>query len=163
MQLTTFTDYTLRVLIYVGAKGEGLATISEIADCFGISKAHLMKVVYELGHAGLLETVRGKHGGIRLLRRPANIRVGDVVRSTENNLSAVACLSPNGTDCRIEGVCVLKGAMRGAAEVFIAHLNQFTLADLLRPRAGLRRAIGLGDSERGLSKRLSLNPPKRKA
>jgi Rrf2 family protein len=102
MRLTLWTDYALRTLIYVGAKGGRLATIAEIAESFDISKTHLMKVVNRLGQQGYIDTIRGKGGGIRLVRPPREIRVGAVVRETEEELAVMGCLAETGF-CRIEG------------------------------------------------------------
>jgi Rrf2 family transcriptional regulator, nitric oxide-sensitive transcriptional repressor len=142
MHLTLWTDYALRTLIYVGAKGEELSTIAEIAESFGISKAHLMKVVNKLGQQGYIDTVRGKGGGIRLCRSPGEIRVGAVVRETEEDLAVMGCLSERGF-CRIEGCCVLRRALRQATAAFLRTLDEYTLADLLAPRASLVRSLGL--------------------
>ena len=92
MRLTLWTDYAFRTLIYIGAKGGGLATIAEIAESFDISRPHLMKVVNRLGAQGYVDTVRGRNGGIRLARPPAQIRVGAVVRDTEEDLAVMGCL-----------------------------------------------------------------------
>jgi Rrf2 family transcriptional regulator, nitric oxide-sensitive transcriptional repressor len=142
MRLTLWTDYALRTLIYVGAKGEELSTIAEIAKSFGISKTHLMKVVNKLGQQGYIDTVRGKGGGIRLRRPPAEICVGAVVRETEEDLAVMGCLSESGF-CRIEGCCVLRRALRRATAAFLRTLDEYTLADLLAPGATLVRSLGL--------------------
>lgn len=146
MRLTLWTDYALRTLIFVGAKG-GLATITEIAASFDISKTHLMKVVNRLGQHGYLATVRGKGGGLRLARPPAEIRVGKVVRDTEDELAVMACLSEPGF-CRIEGCCVLRRALREATEAFLATLDGYTLADLLAPGVPLAHSLGLESTVR---------------
>jgi len=142
MHLTLGTDYALRTLIYVGAKGKELSTIAEIAESFGISKTHLMKVVNKLGQQGYIDTVRGKGGGIRLRRPPAEIRVGTVVRETEEDLAVMGCLSERGF-CRIEGCCVLRRALHQATVAFLRTLDGYTLADLLAPGAVLVRSLGL--------------------
>ena len=129
MRLTLWTEYGLRTLIYVGAADGRLATIAEIAESFDISKAHLMKVVNKLGQQGYLDTVRGKGGGIRLARSAAEIRVGAVVRETEEELAVVGCLAATGF-CRIEGCCVLRRALREATLAFLRTLDGYTLADL---------------------------------
>ena len=143
MRLTLWTDYALRTLIFVGAKGGRLATIAEIAESYDISKAHLMKVVNRLGQQGYLDTVRGKGGGIRLARSPAEIRVGAVVRKTEEDLAVIGCLAEAGF-CRIEGCCVLRRALREATLAFLQTLDGYTLADLLAPGAQLVASLGLG-------------------
>jgi len=143
MRLTLWTDYALRTLIFVGAKGGRLATVAEIAQSFDISKAHLMKVVNRLGQQGYLDTVRGKGGGIRLARSPAEIRVGAVVRETEEDLAVMGCLAETGF-CRIEDCCVLRHALREATLAFLQTLDGYTLADLLEPTARLVASLGLG-------------------
>jgi Rrf2 family nitric oxide-sensitive transcriptional repressor len=143
MRLTLWTDYALRTLIFVGAKGGRLATIAEIAKSFDISKAHLMKVVNKLGQQGYLDTTRGKGGGIKLARLPAEIRVGAIVRETEEDLAVVGCLGETGF-CRIEGCCVLRRALREATLAFLQTLDGYTLADLLAPAAQLAASLGLG-------------------
>ena len=142
MHLTLWTDYALRTLIYVGAKGEQLSTIAEIAESFDISKSHLMKVVNKLGQQGYIDTVRGKGGGVRLRRPPAEICVGTVVRETEEDLAVMGCLAESGF-CRIEGCCVLRRALRQATVAFLRTLDGYTLADLLAPGVVLVRSLGL--------------------
>lgn len=140
MKLNLQTDYALRVLIHVGTNAGGLSTIQEIADAFSISKAHLMKVVHRLGKAGYLDTIRGKNGGMRLKRPPETIRIGDVVRSIEEDLAVIGCLGEEAF-CRIQGPCVLRGALRDATLAFLAVLDGYTLADLLTPRTALARLL----------------------
>ncbi len=142
MRLTLWTDYALRTLIYVGVKGERLSTIAEIAKSFDISKPHLMKVVNKLGQQGYIETVRGKGGGIRLRRPPAQIRIGAVVRDTEEELAVLGCLAEPAF-CRIQGCCVLRRAMREATQAFLHTLDGYTLAELLAPRTQLIRSLGI--------------------
>lgn len=142
MRLTLWTDYALRTLIYVGAKGGQLSTIAEIAESFDISKTHLMKVVNKLAQQGYLESVRGKGGGIKLGRPPARITVGAVVRETEDDLAVIGCLAGAGF-CRIEGCCVLRGALRKATSAFLETLDGYTLADLLVPRERLASLLGI--------------------
>jgi Rrf2 family transcriptional regulator, nitric oxide-sensitive transcriptional repressor len=142
MHLTLWTDYALRTLIYVGAKGDSLSTIAGIAGSFHVSKSHLMKVVNKLGQQGYIETVRGKGGGIRLGRPPEDIRVGEIIRATEEDLAVMGCLTESGF-CRIEGCCILRQALDEATRSFLRTLDTYTLADLLAPRAKLRRSLGL--------------------
>ena len=133
MQLTRYTDYSLRVLIYLAVHEEGLATIDEISEAYGISKAHLTKIVHQLGLAGYLETVRGRGGGLRLARPPEKIRIGDVVRQTEE-MSLVECFDPKTSHCRIEPVCGLQAVLREALQAFLRTLDGYTLADLVQRR-----------------------------
>jgi len=132
MRLTLHTDFALRVLIQVGLNDGKLTTIKEIAQTFDISKAHLMKVVNDLSQKGYLDTVRGRGGGIRLMREPRDINIGRVVRDTENQLDVIGCLEHKGY-CPIERVCVLRGALRNATDAFLAVLDAYTLADLIKP------------------------------
>jgi Rrf2 family nitric oxide-sensitive transcriptional repressor len=142
MKLNLQTDYALRVLIYVGTNADGLSTIQEIADAYAISRAHLMKVVHRLGKAGYLDTVRGKHGGMRLKRAAGTIRIGDVVRSIEEDLAVIGCLGQPDY-CRIQGPCVLRHALKDATDAFLAVLDGYTLADLLTPRSALARLLAV--------------------
>ena len=144
MRLTLWTDYALRTLIYVGARADRLATIGEVAETFDISRAHLTKVVNRLARQGYLEAVRGRGGGIRLARAAGDIRVGAVVRDSEEDLAVMGCLSGTGF-CRIEGCCVLRGALRQATLAFLQVLDAYTLAHLLSPRNKLSRSLGLLD------------------
>ena len=132
MRLTTFSDYAFRVLIYLGST-QGLATIADIANAYGISENHLMKVVHQLSRLGYIETVRGKGGGMRLARPPREIRVGEVLRATEDGFDLVECMGEGESDCRIVRACVLKGALGEAIAAFLGTLDRYTLADLVRP------------------------------
>lgn len=136
MHLTLYTDYSLRVLMYLGLKGEQLSTIREIADRYGISKNHLMKVVNELHRRGYIDTLRGKGGGIRLRRPPESLRLGDIIRETEQDLALVECFA-SGNTCRITPACTLKGALAEAMGAFFETLNRYTLADLVAPEKEL--------------------------
>jgi len=136
MRLTVFSDYTLRVLMYLALDRTRLATIPEIASAYGISENHLMKVVHQLARAGVVESLRGKGGGIRLARPPEKIRLGDIVRATEGDAPIVECLSGDPQACRITSSCRLKGVLVDAFDALYDSLNEHTLADLVeRPRA----------------------------
>jgi Rrf2 family nitric oxide-sensitive transcriptional repressor len=142
MQLTRYSDFSLRVLIYLAVETERLATIEEIARAYGISKAHLMKVVHQLGLCGFVETVRGRGGGLRLARPAQEIPLGAVVRATEGNLSLVECFDPARSECAIEPACGLRPVLREALDAFLAVLDRYTLADLVaRRRAPLVRLL----------------------
>lgn len=134
MRITRYTDYSLRVLIYVAMRGETLSTIREISESYEISRNHLMKVVHQLNLNGYLETVRGKHGGIRLRQRPEEINVGQLVRVTERDLALVECMGEE-DNCVISPVCKLKHVMAEALEAFLSVLDRYTLQDLL-PTSG---------------------------
>ena len=141
MRLTAFTDYCLRVLMYAGAKESGLATIDEIAKSYGISRNHLMKVVFRLGQLGYLETLRGKGGGMRLAMAPEQINIGRLVRETEEDLSLVECFLGRDQQCRIASVCILRGALSEALAAFLGVLDGYTLADLLKPKRRLTQLL----------------------
>lgn len=126
MKLTRYTDYALRVLLYLGARPERLCSISEMSRSYGISQNHLMKVVHDLGKAGFVASARGRLGGIRLARPPEEIIIGSVVRHTEDGFDLVDCGS-----CIIAPACGLTGVLREALGAFMTVLDSHTLADLL--------------------------------
>ena len=130
MRLSTFSDYTLRVLMYLGVQPDRLATIAEIAAIHEISENHLMKVVHQLGRSGYIETVRGKGGGMRLARPLKDIVLGEVIRQTEGDSSMAECFAENST-CRIQPACRLKGILSEALSALFLVLDAYTLADLL--------------------------------
>lgn len=136
MRLTLHTDYALRVLIQTALNDGKLTTINDVAEAFGISKHHLTKVVNDLSQKGYLDTVRGRNGGIRLMRKPREINIGQVVRDTEDRLDVIECLHRAGY-CRIERACVLRGALSEAIEAFLSVLDTYTLADLIKPHKAL--------------------------
>jgi Rrf2 family nitric oxide-sensitive transcriptional repressor len=136
MRLSTFSDYSLRVLMYLGAQPDRLVTIAEIAAGHGISESHLMKVVHQLGRGGFIETVRGKGGGIRLGRAANDIGLGDVIRHTESDFALVECLGGSAT-CRIQGACCLNSILNQGVKALFLVLDGYTLADLLVNPQGL--------------------------
>lgn len=143
MHLTNFTDYSLRVLIYLAVKGEDRSTISEVAERFDISRNHLMKVVQELNRLGYLTAIRGKHGGLVLGRDPADISLGALVRDTERDLGLVECFGDRDA-CVISPACRLKSVLGEALGAFLAVLDRYTLADMLGPhRAELEQLLRL--------------------
>jgi Rrf2 family nitric oxide-sensitive transcriptional repressor len=141
MRLTDYTDYALRTLMYLGAHADATATIQEIADAYGISKNHLMKIVHEFGQAGYIETSRGRGGGIRLGRPPKEISIGDVVRLAEGEFKLVECFGPSGNRCAITPVCKLKTVFKRGLDAFMAELDRYTLADLIENRAALVKLL----------------------
>ncbi len=141
MRLTTYTDYALRVLIYLGLRGDDLSTIQEIAEQYSISKNHLMKVVHVLGQLGYVETIRGKKGGLRLARRPEAITVGEIIRRMEPDMALVECFRNADSQCRIVKTCILQNALGEALDRFFETLDGYTLADLLVPTEDLSRSF----------------------
>ena len=121
MRLTTFTDYSLRVLMYLALDRSRLATIPEIAKAFEVSQNHLVKVVHRLAQAGVIESVRGKGGGVRLARAPERIRIGEIVRMTEGDAPIVECFADDANGCRIAGPCRLKRALFDGFEALYAY------------------------------------------
>lgn len=142
MRLTVYSDYALRVLIYLGQHPDGRCTIADIAAAYGISRNHLMKVVHHLARHGDVASVRGRGGGIRLARPPQAINVGTIVRATERDGRSPDCLARRGGGCRIEAACALKDTFALAAEAFFTALDRITLADLLRTERRLERRAG---------------------
>ena len=133
MRLTRYSDYAIRVLLYLGSQPDDrLCSIGDIARSYGISQNHLMKVVNDLVNAGYLESVRGRFGGIRLARAPEAINIGEVVRHTEDGFDLVDCAS-----CIIAPACGLTGVLHEALAAFMHVLDRYTLADLQANRAGL--------------------------
>ena len=131
MQLSLHADYALRVLIYLGTRqGEVVAT-RQISDAYGISKHHLVRVVQTLGEHGYVELLPGRSGGVRLLREPESIRLGDVIRKAEPGLKLVECFDPATNTCPIASVCGLTRALLEARDQFLAVLDRYTLADVL--------------------------------
>lgn len=151
MRLTVYTDYALRVLMYLAIHPEPKPTIGEIAASYGISRNHLMKVVYELGRGGYIETVRGKGGGLRLARPEAEIGLGQLVRSTEPDFALVPCFEPVCAACAITPACRLRGALHQAQSAFLQVLDGYTLADLVENRAVLEPMLlrATDDAPRG--------------
>jgi Rrf2 family nitric oxide-sensitive transcriptional repressor len=143
MRLTTFSDYTLRVLIYLGVHDDEIATIGEIAQAYGISANHLMKVVHYLAQGGYIETARGKGGGMRLGLAPDKINIGELVRGTEDNTKLVECFDRENSKCRIEAACVLRGVLGKALDAFFRSLDAYTLADLIAPKSRLAKSLVL--------------------
>lgn len=150
MRLAEYTDYSLRVLMYCAAHPEQLVTIGELAERHGLSKNHLMKVVNDLARQGLLETTRGRGGGLRLLRPAATIRIGDVVRAAETDFRLVECFDPGLDRCTLTSNCRLKSVFGSALRAFFAELDATTLADLVAPAAPgrARRVVATLQPER---------------
>ena len=143
MRLTVYSDYSLRLLMYAALRPGELVTIQQVADAYGISRNHLMKVAFELGRHGYLKTVRGRRGGVALARPPDKIGLGEVVRRTEDDFNLVECFDAASDGCALSGPCRLKGALSRALKAYLAVLDEYTLADLTRNRAELARLLAV--------------------
>jgi len=141
MQLTQYSDYSLRVLMYLGLNDERRCTIREIAVAYGISENHLMKLIHQLGRLGYVTTTRGKNGGLKLAQPAKKINLAQVVRATEGNLRLVECFDRTSNTCRIAGLCVLTGVLQSALDAFFMTLEKFTLEDLLVPGNELKQRL----------------------
>jgi len=142
MRLTHYTDYSLRVLMYLAVRPDRFGTVQAVAEAYGVSRNHLMKVVQDLNRQGYIETVRGKGGGMRLRRAPQQINLGALVRDMESELGLVECFRPDNR-CVITPVCVLAGALNDALAAFLGVLDGYTLADLVAEPAPLQRLLNV--------------------
>jgi Rrf2 family transcriptional regulator, nitric oxide-sensitive transcriptional repressor len=143
MQLTRFTDYAVRVLVYTAARPDARCTSEEIAGAFGVSRHHLVKVVNELQHLGYLRTHRGRAGGFTLARAPEEIRLGEVVRRTEGTLAVVECFDRRTNTCPLARGCGLRGVLGEALDAFFAVLDRYSLADLVAQPQWVARLVAL--------------------
>jgi Rrf2 family nitric oxide-sensitive transcriptional repressor len=141
MRMTVHTDYALRLLMYLALKKDRLATITEIAATYDISRNHLAKVAYELGVAGYVVSVRGRGGGIRLAKPVEAIILGEVVRKAEPDMAFVQCMKPGGISCALIPACVLRRAVMLAGSAFLEVLDGYTLGDLIQQGAKLRALL----------------------
>ena len=133
MRLAEYTDYTLRVLMYCAIHRDRLVTIGELAEQHAVSKNHLMKIVNDLAKQGMLVTTRGRGGGLRLLKDPAAIRVGDVVRAAETDFRLVECFDPRTNECTLTPRCRLRHLLDAALRAYFQELDGATLADIAGP------------------------------
>lgn len=144
MRLTSFTDYSLRVLTYLGLQEDKLTTIREISDTYRLSENHLMKIIHTLGKLGYIETVRGRGGGMKLAEKPAQINLGRVVRQMEPDFAIVDCFDAQRRhDCVINPACRLQQVLEQAMQAFLDVLDNHTLADLLRNPKKLRSLLSI--------------------
>lgn len=143
MRLTSFSDYALRVLMYLTIAPDNRATIDEITEKFAISRNHLTKVVHLLGQKGFLNNTRGRGGGLNLALPPEEINIGAVVRVTEGKPCPAECFNRERNQCRIARVCHLRGVLGDAAEAFYRVLDQHTLADITNNETALRASLAI--------------------
>ena len=140
MHLTNFSDYSIRVMIYLGLQKSKLVTISDIAKAYEISENHLTKAVHQLAQRGYIETVRGKGGGLRLVRKPDTVNIGEMIRYSEGNTTLLPCMD-NEESCCIRPNCKLMGILREAQVALFTVLDKYTLADLLQQEAPLTQIL----------------------
>jgi Rrf2 family nitric oxide-sensitive transcriptional repressor len=143
MRLTAYSDYALRLLMYLAVRPERLSTIPEVATAYGISTNHLMKVAHQLGQAGYIETVRGRGGGLRLKQSASQIGLGAVVRHTEPDMDIVPCFRADNQDCPLRRVCSLRMALLRAQQAFLKVLDDYTIGDLVVAPEPLRSLLAL--------------------
>lgn len=143
MQMTAYSDYSLRVLMHAALCSGRRVTVDEVANAHGISRNHLVKIVHELGRNGYLETRRGVDGGFTLARSPEEIGVGDIIRLGEKSEKVIECADRREGPCRIRSVCRLKGMFDEAAEAFFKVLDAYSLADLVAKPSALRDRLNL--------------------
>lgn len=137
MRLTSYSDYSIRVLIYLATQNrEQLTNIKEISEVYQISKNHLMKIIYNLGKMGYIETIRGRNGGFRLAKKPSEINIGELIQKTEEDFHFVECFKDH-DHCIISPVCSLKFILNSALDAFLQVLNQYTLADIIKNKGTL--------------------------
>lgn len=147
MHLTQFSDYSLRLAIYLGCHPGQMVSVDEISRAYGISRHHLVKVVQTLTDLGVVEAQRGRGGGMRLAMHPTEINVGWLVRRSEPHFNLVECFDPGTNTCPIAPACGLKGALHRAQQAFLGVLDEYSLDQLLARRSDL--VALLGDSLRG--------------
>jgi Rrf2 family nitric oxide-sensitive transcriptional repressor len=140
MRLTQHTDYAFRLLIHAALRAPQLTTVREVAEDFSLSAPHLNKVAQTLAAHGYLQTIRGRSGGLRLIREPASIRLGQVARVTEPDFQIAPCMASDGA-CAIYEPCVLRTALSKALDAFLSELDNWSLADLVKKRKALLAAI----------------------
>lgn len=129
MQLTHFTDYALRALMYLAARPDEMSSVKEISEHYGISRNHMVKIAHRLSQLGYIETAKGKGGGIRIAKNAELLRLGDLIAEFEPNMLLVECFDPKTNTCLISGTCQLKHYLSDATKNFISSMNRYTLAD----------------------------------
>lgn len=148
MHLTSYSDYSIRVLLYLATQNnEQLTNIKEISETYHISKNHLMKIVYNLGKLGYIETVRGRNGGFRLAKEPSAINIGEVIRHTEEDFYLVECFKDH-NQCIVSPVCSLKFILNNALDAFLHVLDQYTVADIVENKVMLKAYFDSVKTER---------------
>ena len=146
MRLTVYTDFALRLMMYLSVEDTRHPPIQEIAKAYGISHNHLVKITQQLRELGWIETIQGRGGGLRLRVPPEEIGLGDVVRATEDDFRLTECFDPASSQCVLTEACQLSVVLHQALAAYFAVLDEHTVADLRRRRATLRGLLGLVES-----------------
>lgn len=141
MRLTQFTDYSLRVLIYLALHPKERVTIDQLTQAYGISRHHVRSVVHNLSKLGYIESTQGKGGGVSLAYKPADISIREIVENTENDFHIVECFNPDGNACPIEPLCILKQALSEASKHFLQTLESYSIEDLIKNKKGQLSAL----------------------
>lgn len=144
MRLTKQTSYAIRTLMYCAANPTGLSRVADIAKAYSISELFLFKLIKPLVDNNLLQTVRGRHGGVRLGRPASEITLYDAIRVTEENFALAECFEGGDVSCPLVNACEFNGALSEALEAFFAVLRTYTIADIADSRQNLRSRLGLG-------------------
>jgi Rrf2 family iron-responsive transcriptional regulator len=145
MRLTRQTNYAVRIMMYCAANSGRLSRIPEIASAYGVSELFLFKILQPLVEARLVETVRGRNGGVRLGREASEITLFDVIRVTEENFAMAECFENDAADCPLIDSCALNAALRKALGAFFDVLESYTIEDLVKERTDVRLLLGIGD------------------
>jgi len=143
MRLTRQTNYAIRIMMYCAANPGRLSRIPEIASAYSVSELFLFKILQPLVEHGLVETVRGRNGGVRLARPADQVTLFDVVRVTEESFAMAECFENDGSGCPLVDACTLNGALREALNAFFAVLSRYTIDDLVRERPDVRTLLGI--------------------
>ncbi|WP_133140694.1 Rrf2 family transcriptional regulator [Legionella genomosp. 1] len=147
MQLTQFTDYSLRALIYITLRKES-CTIKDITEAYGISNNHMVKIIHNLAILGLIKTIRGKNGGIVMASQPETINLGRIITQLEPHFDLVPCFNKEKANCCIAPVCKLKGVLHEAQAAFMEVLDRYTLADVLHNKSDLSVLLNINPLEK---------------
>ncbi|MEO0328254.1 MAG: iron-responsive transcriptional regulator RirA [Pseudomonadota bacterium] len=148
MRLTKQTNYAIRIMMYCAANHGNLSQIPEIAKAYGLSELFLFKILKPLTKNGLVVSVRGRNGGIRLSREPEDVRLSEIVRVTEDNFNMAECFSEEGADCPLIDSCELNSALREALAAFFNVLDQYTIQDLAINRHRIDKLLGIDELKR---------------
>ncbi|MCY1371790.1 HTH-type transcriptional repressor NsrR [compost metagenome] len=147
MRLTRQTNYAIRMLMYCAANDGKLSRVPEIARAYGVSELFLFKILQPLVEHSLVETVRGRNGGVRLGRAAKDISLFDVIRVTEENFAMAECFENDATECPLVDSCSLNSALREALNAFFGVLMKYSIADLVKARPNVRALLGIDEVE----------------